>query len=99
MTVNGVLNDRNCSNWNEKVCADLSQIFHDKCNVVSITETKNGTLAGVVTNELCNGLNAAYLGKLSIEEVINHTNCSRDRVVQVFQDCMIEKLYSSVHKL
>ena len=94
MTVNGALNDSNCSNWsrNEKVCAELSQIFQEKCNLVNINETRNATLAQVITNKTCDSFNVSYLKNLSTEDVINHANCSRDNVVQIFQDCMVKEL-------
>ena len=92
MTVNGVLNDSNCSSWNEKVCADLSQLFQEKCNLVNIIETRNATLAQVVTNKTCDSFNVSHLKNLSTDDVINHANCSRDNVVQIFQDCMVEEL-------
>jgi gamma-aminobutyric acid type B receptor len=94
MTVNGALNDSNCSNWsrNEKVCAELSQIFQEKCNLVNIIETRNATLAQVITNKTCDSFNVSHLKNLSTEDVINHANCSRDNVVQIFQDCMVKEL-------
>ena len=89
MTVNGVLNDRNCSNWNEKICADLSQILNQKCNLIKIIEMKNTTLEKF---ETCDGFNISHLKNLSTKDAINHPNCSMERVVRIFQDCMVEEL-------
>ena len=68
----------NDNNWKEK-------IFHEKCNMIE----KNASL---VEGEVCGCCNMSYLINLSTEDIINRANCSKDRVVQTIQDCMVEEL-------
>ena len=93
MTVNKALNDSNSSNWNESMCVEFSKIFNKKYSFATILfETENATLAEVITNKTCTSFNVSSLKNLSAEDSINHVNCSRDNVVQIFQDCMVEEL-------
>ena len=90
MTANGALNDSNSSSWNENMCAELSQIFYEKYSLANIIETENAPLAA--TNKACTSFNMSFLKNVSTEDIINHVNCSRDNVAQIFYDCMVEEL-------
>ena len=91
ITVNGALNDSNCSSWNGKICADLSQLFHEKCSLANIVE-KNASLTEIVRNAVCDYCNVSHLMSLSTADIIYHANSSREGVVRIFQDCMVEEL-------
>ena len=63
MTVNGALNDSNCSNWNEKVYADLSHLFNEKCNILQRhLNCSNGSV--IEMSQDC-----------MVEELAQYTNC------------------------
>ena len=92
MTANRALNDSNSSSWNDNMCAELLQIFLEKYSLANIFETKNATLAEVITNKTCTLFNVSFQKNVSTEDIINHVNCSRDNVARIFQDCMVEEL-------
>ena len=124
ITVNGALNDSNCSSWNGKICADLSQLFHEKCSLANRICTaeegfraetycissfcllclcskrrllaniveKNASLTEIVKNAVCDYCNVSHLMSLSTADIIYHANSSREGVVRIFQDCMVEEL-------
>ena len=80
MTANEALNNSNCSSWNERVCADLSQKIHEKCNLPNIIRRKNATLAEVATCDsfdlnCSNGSVVPIIQDCMVKELAQYTDC------------------------